>query len=267
MNCLEGMCMAFQLSVCVEMLFADRGSDFGRRIRAAHAAGFSAVEFWAWRTKDIASVEAVLAETGVDLVMLMSEPRGQLADPSARQAVLEGVEESALMAQRLRCPQLVLVGGERVDGQSPDGHVESAADVLSQAAEIAGRYGRTLVLEPVNASEAPEGWLTDTPTAARIIEAVGSPHLRMLYDVFHSGAMDESPVEMIRTHGHLFGHVHVADLPDRTSPGTGTIGWGPVLAALAEVDYRGRVGLEYLPTAETVVSVRRLFESVAQEIS
>jgi hydroxypyruvate isomerase len=252
-----------ELSACLEWLFTEHGPDFGDRIRAAHAAGLPAVEFWGWHGKVVDSVEAALADTGTQLTLFMSEPYERIADRTTQQAVLEGLERSSILAQRLGCPYLVVIGGELVDGLSMGDHVDSAVTLLSQAAHVAAKYGRTLVLEPINAVDCPTFWLTDTTTTAGIIEAVASPNLRMLYDVFHSVAMGESPAGAIRSYGHLFGHVHVADYPGRHEPGSGTVDWGATLAALRDVGYTDRVGLEYLPTTETATTLCSMLKLAA----
>jgi hydroxypyruvate isomerase len=104
----------------------------------------------------------------------------------------------------------------------------------------------------------PTYWLTDTATAAAVVEAVASPNVRLLYDVRHSAAAGESPQDSIRAYGHLFGHVHVADFPGHHRPGTGAIDWQATMGALCDIEYAGWVGMEYMPTAETAASLASL---------
>ena len=40
------------------------------------------------------------------------------------------------------------------------------------------------------------------------------------------------------------------DVPDRHEPGTGTLDWVAIAAALREVGYEGAIGLEYRPTGD-----------------
>jgi hydroxypyruvate isomerase len=50
-------------------------------------------------------------------------------------------------------------------------------------------------------------------------------------------------------------HVHLADAPGRHEPGSGAMDWQARLAWLDHAGYRGRVGLEYRPQAETLGSL------------
>jgi hydroxypyruvate isomerase len=58
--------------------------------------------------------------------------------------------------------------------------------------------------------------------------------------------------------------VQVADAPGRHEPGTGTLDWGEQLRVLRQLGYTGYWGMEYLPTTETVPSLRQIEELSAQ---
>jgi hydroxypyruvate isomerase len=46
-------------------------------------------------------------------------------------------------------------------------------------------------------------------------------------------------------------HIQVADMPGRHEPGSGTIDYGAVFAAIEASKYGGWVGAEYVPAAGT----------------
>jgi hydroxypyruvate isomerase len=152
----------------------------------------------------------------------------------------------------------VVTGGRRIDGLSRDEHVALMTEALLEAAELATQRECSVLLEALNAVEVPSYWLTDTTTAAQVVEAVATPNVHLLYDVRHSAAAGESPEDTIRAYGHLVGHVHVADYPGHHRPGTGAIDWPATMAALREIGYMGWVGMEYLPTAETAGSLEAM---------
>lgn len=43
----------YELSACLETLFAEQGRPVADRVRAAAAAGLTGIEFWHWRDKDL----------------------------------------------------------------------------------------------------------------------------------------------------------------------------------------------------------------------
>ena len=105
-------------SACIEWLFADVAPDFPGRIRAAHAAGLEAVEFWHWRNKDLDGIAAALAETGLPLAAMVAEPMIALTDPANHDDFLAGLAESIAAAQRLGCPVLIAQTGDDLPGRS-----------------------------------------------------------------------------------------------------------------------------------------------------
>jgi hydroxypyruvate isomerase len=127
--------------------------------------------------------------------------------------------------------------------------VAAAVAVLKRAAALAEEAGVMLVLEPLNDRvEHPGMFLVSTTLGLDIVEAVGSPNLRLLYDVYHSATMGEDLEAVLTGRMHLVGHVQVADQPGRNEPGTGSLDWPHVIATLKKLGYQGVLGLEYRPT-------------------
>ena len=117
------------------------------------------------------------------------------------------------------------------------------------------------MLEPLNTKvDHPGYYLAYTPQGLDIIEAVGSPKVKLLYDIYHSVVMGETPSEALDGRVHLIGHVHLADAPGWGKPGLGEMRWKELLDWLAEQGYKGDVGLEFRPTGDTLGSLKRLGE-------
>lgn len=238
-----------ELSPCIEWIFADEHPDVADRIRAAKKAGFKAAEFHLWRDKDVDSIADALEETGIRLTGLVVEPRRSLVDPAQHEEFLQAVRESLVTAKKLGSPPLVIASGFTREGVSFEEHVDAAVSALKQAAKLAEEAGILLVLEPLNDRvEHPGMFLVSTKLGLDIVEAVGSPNLKLLYDAYHSAVMGENIVEVLGGRTHLVAHVQVADLPGRNEPGTGAIDWKKTLSSLEALGYRGSIGLEYRPT-------------------
>jgi hydroxypyruvate isomerase len=221
----------------------------GDRVRAARAAGFGSGEFHLWRDKNIDSVAAALAETGVTLAAICADPRRSLVDPAQHDEVLQAVRESLVAAKAMGSAPLILASGFSRDGVSDADHFAAAVSVLRQAAALAQEAGIMLLLEPLNSKiDHPGMYLVSTGLGLDLVEAVNSPHLRLLYDVYHSTVMGEDMEQVLTGRMHLVHHVQVADFPGRNEPGTGTIDWPATMATLARLGYDGGIGLEYRPT-------------------
>jgi len=133
---------------------------------------------------------------------------------------------------------------------------DAITEALLRAAPIASKAGVRLLLEPLNTRVDHPGYFLDsTAEALEVINDVDDPAVRLLYDLYHSIVMGEDPQQVLAGSGHLVGHVHVADVPGRHEPGTGTIDWPLQLAALRSAEYSGAIGLEYKPSRDTESSL------------
>jgi hydroxypyruvate isomerase len=246
------------LSPCIEWLFAEEHPNFVDRIAAARDAGFEAVEFHLWRDKPLDEVRRALEETGVALTSFVVEPRRSLVDPAQHEEFLQAVRESLDAARRVGCPALVVASGFTRPDVPREEHHAAAVSALRKAADLAEQAGIMLLLEPLNTRvEHPGMYLESTQEGLDIVAEVGSPNLRLLYDMYHSTVMDEVPADVLGGRFELVGHVQVADTPGRHEPGSGTIDWPAYVETLRTLGYDGAVGLEYKPTGPSLETLAR----------
>jgi hydroxypyruvate isomerase len=238
---------AYPLSSCIEWQFAEAG-ELDARVRAAKVAGFDLAEFHLWRDKPIEALAAALDETGVRLTSLCVDPRRSIVDPAEREEMVTAVRETIAATTILGKPNLIVASGFRVEGMSEEEHFANAVAALRAAADEAEAAGVMLLLEPLNTQLFATMYLVSTKLGLDLVEAVGSPNLRLLYDVWHSAVMGEDMAHVLAGRIHLVAHVQVADMPDRNEPGTGSVDWGKVRRTLHDLGYAGAVGLEYFPT-------------------
>jgi hydroxypyruvate isomerase len=250
-----------ELSACIEWLFSEAGDDFESRIRAARAADVPAVEFWGWRHRDCAGIARVLAETGVEVTTFCVDPVVPLADPSAGDAVVAAVAESAEAAERLGCRKLIVLSGDRDERLPAAAQRAAMVAALRRAAPVAAGRGVTLLLEPLNTRVDHVGtFLDSTEEGLAIVDEVGAGNVKLLFDLYHAVVMGERVPDMLGSQLADVGHIHIADAPGRHEPGTGAIDWPVVFGWLGEHGYGGRIGLEYEPlgpTEESLAAIRR----------
>lgn len=90
-----------------------------------------------------------------------------------------------------------------------------------------------------------------------IIKQVGSPWLKLLFDVYHVQIMDGDLIVRLRQYKDHIGHYHVAGSPGRNElDDTQEINYPPVMRAIAETGYKGYVGQEFIPTRDPLASLR-----------
>lgn len=248
-------------SACIEWLFAEDG-DFPERIRAARRAGLDGVEFWKWSTKQIDPIEVALEETGLKLTGFVAEPMVPLTDPAHHGEFIEGLKASVEMARRLKAPVLIAQTGNDLAGRTRAEQRLALTECLARAADVLKGSGVVLAIEPLNTRVDHKGYyLSSTVEGLDIVDTVGRPEIRIVYDIYHSAVMEEEISGVLA--GRLDGvaHVHLADAPGRHEPGSGAMDWQRRMNWLVANGYNGMIGLEYMPTKGTVASLEELLRS------
>ena len=115
----------------------------------------------------------------------------------------------------------------------------------------------TVVVEkPLNVLVDHQGhYLSTSAEGFAILDEVGSPHVKLLYDIYHQQISEGNLIATIKASAARIGHFHVADVPGRHEPGTGEINYANVLRAIDAAGYGGYVGLEYRPQARAADSL------------
>jgi hydroxypyruvate isomerase len=90
-----------------------------------------------------------------------------------------------------------------------------------------------------------------------LIEAVGSPHLKMNLDLYHAQIGEGNLIELIQRAGSAIGEIQVADVPGRMEPGTGEIHYPAIAKALFGMGYTGVVGLEGWASGDSEMALER----------
>jgi len=248
------------LSVCADTVFVEL--PFLDRVRAIHDAGF-AVEFWQWLDKPI---DAMAALQGVRWTSFVGWVGGSALHPDGVGHFLDGVRRSLEVANRLGCPRLILVTGE-LDERARPVHPPAAHPItrwatacraFSEVAELASQAGVTYCLENLNTKLDHPGYeLPTVEDTAAIVDAVGSPNLRLLLDVYHAQVQEGNVIALIERYGDRIDLVQVADVPGRHEPGTGELNYPRIAAALRDAGYRGPIGLEAFPSGDPHLAMER----------
>jgi hydroxypyruvate isomerase len=228
------------------------------RPRAAAAAGFTTVETW-WPTNGLGPAWAAeTARLGLDVAVvncfggdLDAGERGFLNVPERRAEALRAFSAALDLAGRCGARAInVLVG--RDTGDLPrEAQLALATDALASCVPLADTLGVTIVVEAINEHDIP-GSLLPTPTAAaELVESIGSPSVRLLYDAYHAARSGSDPVREVKTLLPLIAHVQYADCPGRGAPGSGQLDLDAFVAALEDGGYEGAVGLEFFADGPT----------------
>ena len=252
-----------RLSVHLEAHLHDR--PFAARWQASRDLGFAGCEF-NWRAHDAAAAAVLRAESGLTVTCLGGATGGAaggdrpcLVAPEDRERLLADVDTAIGAAKAVGCPHLVMVPGNWVTGWSVERHHAEVVASLRTVAPQLERAGVIAAVEPLNSRvDHPQCWCDTSAKALAIVDAVGSPAVRILYDLYHMAVMGDDLAETIRHHHAEIAYYHVAGVPGRHEPDAGEVRYAPVFDAIAATGYDGYVGLEYGPALAPEESLRRV---------
>lgn len=150
------------------------------------------------------------------------------SDPRAERWVDQAIDVAQAMRQRIILLAFFGKGDIKND-------VEGTSAVVSRLKNIAGKAEKARVTLGI------ESWLSAAEHLA-IIERVGSPAVKVYYDVANSHKMGYDIYQEIRTLGKQICQVHAKDYKDLY--GKGSIDFPRVREAMDEIGYRGWLVME-----------------------
>ena len=236
-------------AVNLEMWF--RG-DFVKRIEEAARLGFPAVEFWPYRgnNKDIDAMAAALKKHSMTATQFTAWGFGkELNHPEAKaDRFVKAIEESCVVADKLPgCNLFTVVAGNDIDGISKEKMHAAVVEKIRKVVPILERHKKTIILEPMNPYNHGGHCLYGSADGIAICKAVGSPWVKLNWDLFHMQRYEGNLIDNMRKGKEWIGYLQLADSPDRFEPGTGEINYTNVFRAIHELGYTLPVGLECNP--------------------
>ena len=119
------------------------------------------------------------------------------------------------------------------------------AQALRPVARRAAELGMTLGLEPCNRYET--HLLNTAAQTVRLIERIREPNVMIHLDTYHMNIEEKGFAHGIRTAGEHLRYIHLSE-SDRGVPGTGTVDWDAIFAALADTGFDGDMVIESFVT-------------------
>jgi len=244
-------------SVCLPAVYCGVPSD--EAVRRIAAIGAERFEIWGWWEIDLDALERAMVETGLKMVAMCVRPT-PLNDPDCREACVEAVRESIAVAKRFNCPALLMQVGQMRENIDREEQHASIVEGLKACAPLAEEAGITLLPEPLNILVDHKGYYLDSSVEGfEIIREVGSPNVKLLYDIYHQQITEGQLIANITANIDLIGHFHVAGVPGRHEPFEDQeINYPAVLTAIRKAGYQGAVGLEYFPLSAPEESLKRI---------
>lgn len=222
-------------------------------------AGFDAVDNFNWRDPQEFSIyrdnlPRLGLKAGVLVVNKVPDVDAigcSLTSPGDREGFLRELNLCIEAAHAVDCSRLEVLSGNVVPGESRATLMKTAADTLRAAVPVLEENGMTAVVEMLNSSVDHPGYFLDrVEDGVDLIYRVGSPYVKLLFDIYHVQVMQGNVISRIQRWIDCIGQFHFADVPGRHEPGTGEINYRSVFKAIYDLGdrYTGYATAEYHPT-------------------
>ncbi len=223
------------------------GSRPEEKLVAMAAWGLPAYE-WLWPLGYPNRLRAKADELGLELSCIVGAgaiAEGWMVKPEDHDKTVAMFTEHVELAKKLKCKKLVGLTGNLRKDISPEEQTGYIVQCLKRLAPIAEANDVVIVMETLNALVDHKGFfLTRTDQAVAILKEVGSPNIKILFDIYHQQITEGNVIRNIRENIDYIGHFHVADNPGRKEPGTGELNYTNIFNAIKETGYTGFVALE-----------------------
>jgi hydroxypyruvate isomerase len=247
----------------VMMWALNKQGSFEENLERVAEAGYHHVElvgeFGKWSDEDWRRILARMQALKIT-VDATSGVKAGFADPSGGDAFLAELKGFIPAVQRLGCGQIILLSGKRVEGAAAGAQKAASVEALKRAADVLGAAGLMAVIEPIDRLENPPIYLDTVTEGFEIVKAVGTPHVKVLYDLYHEQRTHGNLIEKLEQNIDDVGLIHIADVPGRHEPGTGEVNYGNVFRKLGELHYNRVIAMEFYPTGDVVETLRKARE-------
>ena len=171
------------------------------------------------------------------------------------QLVKERIDASAEAGFR----NILVFSGNRAEGLSDKQGLENCAEALRQIAPYAEEKGQLILMELLNSKRDHKGYMCDrTHWGVELVQKVGSPAFKLLYDIYHMQIQEGDVIATIReAHEHI-GHYHTAGVPGRGNlDETQELYYPAIMEAILETGHEGYVAQEFIPKGDKIAALRQ----------
>jgi hydroxypyruvate isomerase len=130
---------------------------------------------------------------------------------------------------------------------------------LKRVAKVAEDAGITICLELLNSKINHKDYQCDhTAWGVDVVKAVGSPRVKLLYDIYHMQIMEGDVIRTIRDNIQYIGHFHTGGVPGRNElDDTQELNWRTITQVIADLKFEGYFAHEFVPLKDPMTSLKQ----------
>jgi hydroxypyruvate isomerase len=170
----------------------------------------------------------------------------------------EGFRKYIPLAAKAGVANVITFSGNRA-GMSDEEGAKNTIAGLNRVKKIAEDHGVTICMELLNSKVDHKDYMCDhTAWGVQVVQAVNSPRVKLLYDIYHMQIMEGDMVRTIQQNIQWLGHFHTGGVPGRHElDGTQEVQWDGVMRGIAAANFHGYVAHEFVPTRDPLTSLRQ----------
>lgn len=198
-----------------------------------------------------------LKKHGLICTMAHSGASGLNRKENHKQAVA-GLRKAIEAAAEAGYPNVICMSGNRA-GLSDEEGAANCIEGLKMIAAFAEEKKVTVCMELLNSKRNHKDYQCDrTAWGAGVCKKVGSPRVKLLYDIYHMQVQEGDVIATIRENIEYIAHFHTAGVPGRHEiDQTQELYYPAVMKAIVDLKFGGYVAHEYNPTRDSVESLKQ----------
>jgi hydroxypyruvate isomerase len=177
-------------------------------------------------------------------------------DPANREMVISSLKAGIDKAVQFEAPAVITFTGMRVKGLSDEEQTRNCVETWKAVAGYAEEKKVNICLEHLNSRDDSHpmkghpGYFGDhVQHCVDMIKAVGSPRMKLLFDIYHVQIMDGDVIRRLRQYKDVIGHYHTAGVPGRGElDETQELNYPAIVRAIVETGFQGYLAQEFIPT-------------------
>ena len=146
-------------------------------------------------------------------------------------------------------PNVIVFSGNR-NGISDEQGLEHCAQGLDKVVKHAEKRDIMIIMELLNSKVNHKDYQCDhTPWGVSLVDKIGSPNFKLLYDIYHMQIMEGDIIRTIRDYSEYIAHYHTGGVPGRNEINDSQeLNYPAIMKAIVETGYQGYIGQEFIPT-------------------